>query len=231
MPQGDKRLPGMRGNFLLHNYSMLNVMSFKKIIIFLIVPPVNWVCETPSYYNGMLKLWFFFCGAAAQCGPWPPHSWGFEITHNDASQSVGLLWTSDQLVAETSTWQHTTLATDNTSMPPVGFEPTISAGERPQTYALDRAATETGVEITISKPNKSQSVISISNHRIQYDCSGLNVFDQKLLWLSTNRNMFHHLKFLHKGINASCSWGFVKVHPFRPPKGQYRRKQFGHTLT
>ena len=30
-------------------------------------------------------------------------------------------------------------------MPPVGFEPTTSAGERPQTYALDRAATETGV--------------------------------------------------------------------------------------
>ena len=28
-----------------------------------------------------------------------------------------------------------------TSMPPVGFEPTISAGERPQTYTLDRAAT------------------------------------------------------------------------------------------
>ena len=28
-----------------------------------------------------------------------------------------------------------------TSKPPVGFEPTISAGERPQTYALDRAAT------------------------------------------------------------------------------------------
>ena len=30
------------------------------------------------------------------------------------------------------------------SMPPVGFEPTISAGERPQTYALERAATGTG---------------------------------------------------------------------------------------
>ena len=27
----------------------------------------------------------------------------FLITHNDAPQSVGLLWTSDQLVAETST--------------------------------------------------------------------------------------------------------------------------------
>jgi hypothetical protein len=29
-------------------------------------------------------------------------------------------------------------------MPSVGFEPTISAGERPQTYSLDRAATGTG---------------------------------------------------------------------------------------
>ena len=29
-------------------------------------------------------------------------------------------------------------------MPPVGFKPTISADERPQTYALDRTATGTG---------------------------------------------------------------------------------------
>ena len=36
-------------------------------------------------------------------GPGPPHSRGFQITHNDAPQSVGLLWTSDQLVAKTST--------------------------------------------------------------------------------------------------------------------------------
>ena len=32
-------------------------------------------------------------------------------------------------------------------MPPVGFEPTISAGERPKTYALDRVATGTGMKI------------------------------------------------------------------------------------
>jgi len=32
-------------------------------------------------------------------------------------------------------------------MPPVGFESTISTGERPQTYALDRAATESGNNI------------------------------------------------------------------------------------
>jgi hypothetical protein len=29
-------------------------------------------------------------------------------------------------------------------MPPVGFEATVSAGERPNTYTLDRAATGTG---------------------------------------------------------------------------------------
>ena len=36
----------------------------------------------------------------------PPNSGGSEITHKDAPQSVGFLWTSDQPVAETSTWQH-----------------------------------------------------------------------------------------------------------------------------
>jgi hypothetical protein len=29
-------------------------------------------------------------------------------------------------------------------MPPVGFEPTISTGERPKTYAVDGTATGTG---------------------------------------------------------------------------------------
>jgi len=29
-------------------------------------------------------------------------------------------------------------------MPPAGFDPTISESERPQTHALDRAATEIG---------------------------------------------------------------------------------------
>ena len=34
-------------------------------------------------------------------------------------------------------------------MPPVGFELTVSAGEWPQTYALDRVATGTGEEGTL----------------------------------------------------------------------------------
>jgi len=34
-------------------------------------------------------------------------------SHSNTPHSVGLLWTSDQHDAETSTWQHTTLTTDN----------------------------------------------------------------------------------------------------------------------
>jgi hypothetical protein len=40
------------------------------------------------------------------------HSWGFWVPHNNTTQSEGFLWTSDQLVAETSIWQHTTLPTE-----------------------------------------------------------------------------------------------------------------------
>jgi hypothetical protein len=38
-------------------------------------------------------------------------------------------------------------------MLPVGFERTISADERPKTYALDRAATGTGTVQRVVKPN------------------------------------------------------------------------------
>jgi len=40
-------------------------------------------------------------------------SWSHRTTH----QSVGLLWTSEHLVAETSIWQHTTLTMDKHPCP------------------------------------------------------------------------------------------------------------------
>jgi len=46
----------------------------------------------------------------------------------------------DRPISETSTWQHTTF-TRKTTIPSVGFEPAIPASGRPQTHALDRAAT------------------------------------------------------------------------------------------
>jgi hypothetical protein len=47
-----------------------------------------------------------------------------------------------------------------TSMPPVGFEFTISAGERPQTDALDRAATGThNLRIFLEKINSFRLMV------------------------------------------------------------------------
>jgi len=40
-----------------------------------------------------------------------------------------------------------------TSMPPAGLEPMMSAGERPQTYALDRAATGIGHQFRLCSLN------------------------------------------------------------------------------
>jgi hypothetical protein len=61
-------------------------------------------------------------------------------TLSETPHSVGLLWTNDELVAETSTWQLLHTHNRQTSMPPAWFEPAIPAGERQPTYALDRAA-------------------------------------------------------------------------------------------
>jgi hypothetical protein len=56
---------------------------------------------------------FFFNGSTAPWGPRPPLF--LRLHHQiflDTPHSVGLLWMRDQLVAETSTWQHTTLTRD-----------------------------------------------------------------------------------------------------------------------
>ena len=45
-------------------------------------------------------------------------------------------------------------------MPRMGFEPTIAAGERPQTYALDRAA----LHITYDYKYINRSHISLINY-------------------------------------------------------------------
>jgi len=47
-------------------------------------------------------------------------------------------------------------------MPSVGFEPTIWAGEGPQIYALDRAATGTGSDSSIYIVNKDGLML---NHK------------------------------------------------------------------
>jgi hypothetical protein len=51
----------------------------------------------------LLLILLFSLALQPSAGYGPPHPRGFLITHNDAPQSVELLWMSDQLVAETFT--------------------------------------------------------------------------------------------------------------------------------
>jgi len=64
------------------------------------------------YCCTLISNLLFVFGAIVTSGSGPPHSRGFCITHDDTSQSVGLLWTINQLIAENFTWKHKTLTTD-----------------------------------------------------------------------------------------------------------------------
>jgi len=51
-------------------------------------------------------------------------------------------------------------------MPPVGFEPTIAADERPQIYVLDSAATRTGSSIMVYQNEYEQISQNLTNTRM-----------------------------------------------------------------
>ena len=116
------------------------VQGVQKVMVFnqcASVSSATWLLVEKRLYN------FFFRGTATQSGSWPPHSWGF-LDHTRRRTTVSRT-PLDKWSARRRDLYLTTHNTHNrqTSMPPVGFEPTISAGERLQTYALDRAATGT----------------------------------------------------------------------------------------
>jgi hypothetical protein len=81
----------------------------------------------------------------------PPLGQGFLIietsqSHSDTPHSVGLLWTSDQPVAETLLNTHKR----QPSMTPARFELAVSGSEGQQTNILDRSATRIGSYDNIS---------------------------------------------------------------------------------
>jgi len=89
--------------FLFAHNEIFFPLFLKNENVFLVI--VRYIDPSENAAKFKYKVFcfvFVFCGAATQRGPWP-HSSGFLITHNGASQSVGHLWTSDQLVAETFT--------------------------------------------------------------------------------------------------------------------------------
>jgi hypothetical protein len=72
-------------------------------------------------------------------------------------------------------------------MLPVGLEPTITAGERPQTYALDRAATVTGYKHVQIFMNDEPNSFTWDAHLLSY-WFGRNppVFQDQLVNLINN---------------------------------------------
>ena len=67
-----------------------------------------------------------------------------------------------------------------TFMPPVGFEPTISAGERPQTYAFDRADTGSGTNGTIRRPKFRMRVFRVAQKGISFTFKYASCKDRNL---------------------------------------------------
>jgi hypothetical protein len=61
-------------------------------------------------------------------------------THTHA-RAVGLLWTSEELVAKVTTYPTNDKHKAQTTLPSAGFKPVTSAIQSPQTYALDGRAT------------------------------------------------------------------------------------------
>ena len=86
------------------------------------------------------QAWVFFFGARAPQRARVSSFTSF-LYHMQRRTTIGRT-PLDEWSARRKDLYLTTHNTHNrqTSMPPVGFEATISAGERPQTYALDRQA-------------------------------------------------------------------------------------------
>ena len=96
------------------------------------VPPCNIVCLFVSFWRGSPQ--------------WARASFTRFLDHTQRRTTVSRT-PLDEWSARCRDLYLTTHNSHNrqTSMPLVRFEPTISAGERPQTYALDRAVTGTGI--------------------------------------------------------------------------------------
>ena len=86
----------------------------------------------------------------------------YDHTQLYTPHSVGLLWMSDHPDAETTTWQHTTLATERKPCPGA-IRTHNPKSERPHTHALDRSATGVGTCIHIeSYKNMGEFIWKIS---------------------------------------------------------------------
>ena len=86
-------------------------------------------------------------------------------SHSDTPHSVGLLWTSDQPGAETTTYTTHSAHNRQTSMPPRKIRSCDPSSERPKAHALDHAASAIGRygNAAFKKPVFIESITYILN--------------------------------------------------------------------
>ena len=130
---------------LIINYFLILIANFNYLIINLNVVRHNFGGKCHS------NLKVFYLSDDELYAP-PPTQAGSSRSQSSGPTLCtctggGLQWTSDQPVAETSTSQHPRW---RKTCPLVGFEPTISAGERSQTYTSESAVSGTGIKKRIS---------------------------------------------------------------------------------
>jgi len=94
--------------------------------------------------NWVFKSKRLIFSAKAPSGPGPPHCRGFTITTQTHHTQYG---SSGRVISQTQGPDNTNNSHKRqTSTHPAGFEPVIPTSERPQTHALDRAATGIGCQ-------------------------------------------------------------------------------------
>jgi hypothetical protein len=90
---------------------------------YVVLEKISWIEHVRNEEVLSLLLLLFSPALQPSAGYGLLISRGFLITHNDALHSVGLFRKSDQLVAETSTWQHITHTADKHPCPRLDSNP------------------------------------------------------------------------------------------------------------
>jgi hypothetical protein len=126
--------------------SKIHISSNFKLSICLLIM-FHTLLRPSLHCNTSLHFWIFSPSSIWRCGPTRAMASSFlkcldhKQRHTTVSRTPLYKWSPRRRDLYLTT--HNT-HNRQTSIPPVRFEPTIPAGERPQTHTLDRAATGTG---------------------------------------------------------------------------------------
>ena len=105
-------------------------------------------------------------------------------THHNRQDSCGRVISPSQSPLPDNT-QHSQQT--DIHAPPVGFEPTISAGERLQIYALDRAATGTGNSNPVYEITITTNLIT-NRPSMMIFCNNISQFQNFMLVVTDKEN-------------------------------------------